>query len=157
MVDVQRESELLQRRVLGYGLACEPVLPGVDIGRDIRLETGPNGRDLALVSGIDNLTQALTVALTTLRSSDIFNIDFGFDGLNAIAEETNTVMMRERIRIGVIQLLRRDPRVRRIVDVQLDDGRLTSAVAQRLLDVRVMFEVVSGETVTITLGQVVAP
>jgi len=154
MVDVQREGELLQRRVLGYGPICEPILPGVDLGRDIRFEAGLNGRDLAVVSGMDNLSQALSVALTTLRGSDIFNVDFGFDGLNALAEETNPIMMRERIRIGIIQLLRRDPRVRHIVDVQLDDGRLTSTVAQRVLDVRVMFEAVSGEQVTFKLGQV---
>jgi hypothetical protein len=155
MVDEARERELLQRRALGYGLACDPILPGVDIGRDIRLTRGPNGVDLAAVSGIDNLTQSLSVALTTLQGSDIFNVSFGFDGLNAMAEETSPVMMRERIRIGIIQLLRRDPRVRSIVDVQLEDGRLTGSAPARILDVRVMFEVVSGERVTVKLGQVV--
>jgi phage baseplate assembly protein W len=155
MVDEAGERELLQRRALGYGLACDPILPGVDIGRDIRLTRGPSGLDFAVVSGIENLTQSLSVALTTLQGSDIFNVSFGFDGLNAIAEETSPIMMRERIRIGIIQLLRRDPRVRSIVDVQLEDGRLTGAAPARILDVRVMFEVVSGERVTVKLGQVV--
>jgi hypothetical protein len=156
MVDQDRELDLLHRRVLGYGLACEPVLPGLDIGRDIRLSRGPNGLDFAIVAGMDNLTQALSIALTTLRGSDIFNIDFGFDGLNAMAEETNPILMRERIRAGIIQLLHRDPRIRSIVDVQLEDGRLSSATQSRVLDVRVMFEVVSGERVTVKLGQVEA-
>jgi len=156
VIDQERERELLRQRALGWGLACEEVMPGVDLGRDISLVEGPNGLDFARVSGMDNLAQSLKIALTTCLGSDIFNTDFGFDGLNALVEETNPVMVRERVRISVIQLLRKDPRVRSIVDVKLGDDRLEPSVTRdRMLDVRVVFEVVSGDQLTVNLGRVI--
>jgi hypothetical protein len=155
MIDVERERELLRNRLLGRGLACPLTEPGLDVGRDLVLARGPSGVDLQQVRGIENLGQALAIALTTLRGSDLFNIDFGFDGLNAMAEEINPVLVRERIRVGIIQVLRRDPRVRRIVDVKLSDGRLESVGAgTRQLEVRVAFETVSGDPVSVNLGGV---
>ncbi|HET8922547.1 MAG TPA: hypothetical protein VFN26_06075 [Candidatus Acidoferrum sp.] len=155
MPNPDRDKQLLQQRLLGWSLACEPTLPGVDLGRDLRLELGPTGRDFARVSAMDNLGQNLTIALTTRLGDDIFNSQFGFDGLNAIAEGTETILVRERIRISIIQVLRRDPRIRRILDVKLDDGRLESAPAgSRELDVSVAFETVTGDQNTISLGKV---
>ena len=61
----------------------------------------------------------------------MFDTGFGFDGLNALVEETNPVIARERVRVAVIQVLRRDPRVRRIVDLQLDDAARRDDVARR--------------------------
>ena len=71
------------------------------------------------MDGVDNLAQALAIALTTPLGGDVFNIDFGFDGLNAMTEESPPVLVQERIRIAVISLLQKDPRVGRIVDVRL--------------------------------------
>ncbi len=154
MANSDRDKQLLQQRLLGWGLVCDPTLPGGDLGRDLRLEVGPNGRDFARVSAMDNLGQNLTIALTTRLGDDIFNSKFGFDGLNAIAEGTETILVRERIRISIIQVLRRDPRIRRILDVKLNDGRLESAPAgSRELDVSVAFETVTGDQNTISLGK----
>ena len=90
--------------------------------------------------------------MTTLLDSDVFNTDFGFDGLNALATETDPILLRERVRIAVIQVLRRDPRVRRIVDVKLGDGRLEApAAGSRELDVKVVFETVTADQSTIKL------
>jgi phage baseplate assembly protein W len=156
LIDQERERELLRERVLGWGLACEEVMPGIDLGRDISLVEGPSGLDFARVSGMDNLAQSLKIALTTCLGSDIFNTDYGFDGLNALAEESNAILVRERVRISIIQLLRKDPRVRSIVDVKLGDGRLEPSVTRdRALDVRVVFEVVSGDQLTVDLGRVI--
>ena len=155
MIDQERERELLRERALGWGMACEEVMPGVDLGRDISLVEVPNGLDCARVSGLDNLAQSLKVALTTCLGSDIFNTDFGFDGLNALAEESNAILVRERVRISIIQLLRKDPRVRSIVDVKIGNERLDPGVTRdRILDVRVVFEVVSGDQITVDLGGV---
>lgn len=79
------------------------------------------------------------------------------------------MLMRERVRVAVIQVLRRDPRVRRIVDVQLADGRLEEGGAapalaadadqderrrrSRELSVRVAFETVSGDQAAVDLGR----
>src|SRR4051794_17680071 len=117
---VQASKELTERRLLGWGMACPALYPGIDLSRDIELAGG----DLALVQGFDNLAQDLTVALTTALGADPFNTGYGFDGVNALVEETNPMLVRERVRISVIKLLKNDPRVRRILDVKLLDDRL---------------------------------
>jgi phage baseplate assembly protein W len=184
MADQDRERQLARDRMLGWSPACEPLdqvggatggplqtLTGSgDLGRDLRLALGPNGRDLARVRGLDNLGQSLAIALTTLLGSDLFNTEFGFDGLNALVEETNPLLVRERVRVSVIQVLRRDPRVRQIVDVKLQDGRLDptggtqssgndpeEAARQRLsrtLGVRVAFETITADQASIALGSI---
>ena len=151
-MDRERERELLRKRLLGRGLRFAPTAPGVHLGRDLVLDGG----ELAEVDGIDNLAQVLTVALTTRLGGDVFNTEFGFDGLDAMVEETTPVMVQERIRVAVISVLERDPRVGRIVDVRLDDGRLSNPGAgNRVLDVKVVFETVSGDTATVDLGEVI--
>jgi phage baseplate assembly protein W len=150
------DRALLRRRALGWSLACIEVAPGIDLGRDLQLTSGPSGTDLARVEGIDALNQALAIGLTTGRGTDVFNTDFGFDGLNALADETEPVLVRERVRVSIITLLQREPRVRRIVDVKFADDRLEAPVpGSRELDVRVAFEAISGDTATASLGQVV--
>ena len=156
MADPELEQEVLRRRVLGYGLACPPIDPTTDLSRDLVLAVDADGRrDFARVEKIDALQQSLEIALTTALGSDVFNVEFGFDGLLAIVEETSSVMTRERVRIAVIQVLRRDARVRRILDVQLGEGALGApAAGSRRLAVDVAFETVSGEQVFVNLGRV---
>jgi hypothetical protein len=107
MADRERERTLLRNSLLGWGLAAQPTQPNVDIGRDIELVDGPNGRDLARVIGMDSLVQDLSVAFTTVLGADVFNTAFGFDGLRALVEETNPILVRERVRISAIQVLRK--------------------------------------------------
>ncbi|WP_435205775.1 hypothetical protein [Micromonospora sp. bgisy143] len=159
----ERERQAAQRRYLGWGLAFEPTMPGVDLARDIVFDDGPNGRTLALVEGTGNVAQSLAVALTTLRGSNVFDATFGFDGLNALAEQIEPNLIREQVRVGIITLLDRDPRVRRIVDVNLDDGRLgagraddASAAAlraSRTLQVQVQFETITDDRLSVRLGE----
>lgn len=147
---------LLRNRALGWSAASTQVAPGVDIGRDLTLVEDEDGNlDLARVEGLDNLAQTLSIAFTTLRGSDVFDLDFGFDGLNALVEERDALLVRERVRVSVVNLLTRDPRVRSIVDVQLADGRLESPAtgASRRLEVRVAFETVTGDRQTVDLSQ----
>ncbi|MBQ0901076.1 hypothetical protein [Micromonospora sp. U21] len=166
----ERERQAAQRRYLGWGLAFEPTMPGLDLARDVVFDDGPNGRVLALVAGTENVAQSLAVALTTLRGSNVFDATFGFDGLNALAEPVEPTLIREQVRIGIITLLDRDPRVRRIVDVNLDDGRLgvggtgdgqggaddaTRAAlrASRTLQVQVQFETITDDRLSVHLGE----
>jgi hypothetical protein len=151
----EREREAAQNRYLGWGLAFTETMPGIDLARDISFTDGANGRALDLVRGPGNVTQSLAVALTTLRGSNVFDAEFGFDGLNALAGSVEPVLVREQVRIGVITLLDRDPRVRRIVDVNLDDGRLGTGVpdASRTLQVQVQFETITDDRLTVNLGE----
>jgi hypothetical protein len=156
-------SDAVARRALGWGLRCDVVDPGVDTGRDVRLRRGANGLlDLDLVSGMDCLVQDLAVALTTLLGGDVLNTAFGFAGLAAIAEERSPLLVRERLRVAVVGVLDRDPRVRRIIDVKFADSRLDppsadppaeeAATGGRMLAVTVAFETVVGQSMTVDLG-----
>lgn len=147
MTGAQRDQ--LRRRLLGRGLRLAPV---GDLGRDIELL--PDGTDLAMVQGVDNIGQALAVAVLTPLGGDVFNTAFGFDGLNALVDESSPVLQRERVRVAIVQLLQKDARVSRIVDVRLVDARLDAPTtgAARQLDVRVVFEVTSGDQLTLSAG-----
>lgn len=146
-------ADLLRSNVLGRGLRLD--LTSGDGSRDLAVALTPQGTlDLALVAGIDNLGQALAVAITTPLGGDVFNLQFGFDGLNALADQSTPVVQRERVRVAIVNLLRRDSRVARVVDVRLLDARLDSPStgASRQLDVRVVFETVSADLLTLTAG-----
>jgi hypothetical protein len=161
MNNTQATLELLRARLLGWGLEFTPIFPGMDLARDLTLARSATGLDLALVRSFDNLSQGLEVALTTLLGSDPFNTSFGFDGLNAIAFEHNPVLQRERVRMGVIRTVSSDPRVARIVDVKLNDGRLEAGIPDgpdrarlrqsRSLNVEVAFETIAGERAVVNL------
>lgn len=154
MADLELERDAVRRRLLGWSAACEPVLPGVDHGRDLVLRGGDGTPlDLARVESIDCLGQSLSIALTTALGSDVFNTGFGFDGLNAMVEETEPVLVRERVRVSVVQVLLAEPRVRQILDVNLGDERLQPP-SDRTLEVAVSFETVSLDRTRIELGSV---
>lgn len=143
-------ADARRRRALGWGLECALITPGADIGRDLVLRPNADGRnELGVVEGIENLAQGLQVAFTTALGSDVFNVEFGFDGLRALAEETDPRLTRERGRVSAAQVLRSDQRVRQIVDVQL-------AGAGRAVTVRCMFEAVSGDPVTLSINGVIS-
>jgi hypothetical protein len=160
MADTEVRREAVQRRLLGWGLSCPLIFPGTDIGRDLQIVNG----DFEQVSGTANLEQDLQVALTTLLGSDLFNVGFGFDGLRAIAEETNYLLIRERVRIAMIQVLKRDNRIARILDVKIEDGRgqldrpimnsTDAPLGVRQLDVHVTFETISGDETQLGITKV---
>jgi phage baseplate assembly protein W len=159
-------DDLVRRRVLGRGLVCAEIEPGLDLGRDLQLTSGPTGVDLTALDGIDNLGQCLEIGLTTALGSDVFNTGFGFDGINALVDGTQSMLVREQVRISVIKLLQADSRVRSIIDLQVLDGRLLPQPgapagatleeridAWRTLDVNVSFEVITGDQATVSLGK----
>ncbi|MDA0160862.1 hypothetical protein OM076_11350 [Solirubrobacter ginsenosidimutans] len=158
------DRTLAQERALGFTPALEPIFPGLDLARDLVLERGSGGRDLKLVRGVDALAQDLSIAFTTALGVDVFDTNLGFDGLNALVEATPSVLTRERIRVAVIKLLQREPRVRRILDVKLDDGRLTATGADtpeaaelragRKLEVQVQIETIADDRLDVRIGEV---
>ena len=148
-MDAEAQRNLIRRRLLGRGLRLVRV---GDLGSDIVVDS--DGSDLAMVEGIENLAQVLSTAVLTPLGGDVFNTDFGFDGLNALSDETTSALQRERVRVSIVGLLRKDRRVSRIVDVQLVDQRLQAPTtgAARELEVRVGFEAVSGDQLTLSAG-----
>ena len=136
-----------RRRLLGWGWRLAPILPGQDLGADLVLESQGATTRLAEVEAVDNVTQDLVVALTTRLGDNLFNTQFGFDGLNAIAEETDPVMQRERIRLSVIGVLQREPRIARIGSVGVSYGDRAS----RELRIDVNVTLVDGQPATATI------
>lgn len=136
------------RRILGKGLALSPTDPGQDIGLDITFAAG----DLAWVEGHAALTQDLRVALCTGLGTDPLNTGFGSDAFAAMAEETDTVLQRERIRVAIIRVLRGDPRIRRVVEVRINgEPRPFAADRTTELAVTAVFETALRDFATIAI------
>lgn len=139
-------------RALGWSLALEPLDP---------LDGAAGGLDVEWrrVSGVDALMQALTLAFATLRGSDLFNVRFGFAGVAALAEESDPVLRRERVRVAVIDTLRAEPRVARVLSVRFADeagaeggAAAFAAPPSRVLEVEAVFEAATGRVHRITVG-----
>lgn len=138
------------RQIFGSDIATAPTLPGQDIGCDIALAT-TGATDFATVTGVDNLAQSLTLALTTRLGDDVFDTTYGFDGINALADETDPVLQRERIRVAIISVLQRDSRVRQVNDVTLAGDVFAQS---RTLDVSVSFQTAAATQVVVDLTPV---
>ncbi len=145
MSDAVRDAAY--RLAYGRGLAAPEIMPGTDVGCDLRLEAGPNGTRLAEASGVANLAQGLRLALTTGYGALPFDRGYGFDGLAALASESDPRMQRERIRIAVAQTVQRDPRVLRVTDVQA-----APAPGSRTLAVDVAFDTTASQGLSVTIG-----
>lgn len=146
------DAAIRRRRLLGAGLRAD-LVSSADVARDISLTATTEGTDLATVSGIDNLCQCLAIGLTTLRGSDVFNQRFGFLGLTPLTQQSSPVLAREGVRSAVAEFLASDPRVRRVVDLQVGNPMSApSGANRRALGVRINFETVSGETAAMTSG-----
>jgi hypothetical protein len=84
---------------------------------DLRFENG----DFAVVSGADNLAQALRVSIATPAATDIFNVNYGFDFMGALGQPAGGRLVKEFIRLNLIKSLSVDDRVREVRDVIFDD------------------------------------
>jgi len=146
------QQDQLNRSLFGRDLATAEILPGQDLGRDLLIATS-SACDLATVSGVDNLSQSLTLALTTRLGDDIFDTSYGFDGINALADEVDPILQRERIRVGIVSVLQRDSRVRQITDVTLDGDVFARS---RTLAVTVSFRTIASTQVSVSLNPVVS-
>lgn len=144
------DQEIRRRRLLGVGLRADLVSPA-DLARDISFSPTATGVDLVVVAGVDNLCQGLSVSLSTLRGTDVFNRRFGFLGLTPLTDQSSPVLAREGVRGAVAECVASDPRVRRIVDLHLGNPMAPpSGASRRSIDVRVGFEVVGGDVATLS-------
>ncbi|MFE7560280.1 hypothetical protein [Kitasatospora sp. NPDC057500] len=128
---------------LAVGPSAEPVPATDPLAADLLLRDG----DLAVVTGPDAVLQSVRLALTTALGTDPLDRGFGFDGLRVLAEERTPELVRERIRLAVLAVLRRDPRVRRVLDVRVDDP----SGADRALVVGAVLETDTGAVLPVTL------
>lgn len=103
---------------LGWGIRVEHTASD-SLGLDLVFDQGPNGRQLSLVSGAENLGQDLRVALLTATGTDLFNRSFGFDGLRVLTQNLDAVLAEEMLRLSLVQTLSQDARVKEVVKLEL--------------------------------------
>jgi|GEM_PF-3825352 len=148
------------KKVMKWDLNITPIFDQAWQYGDITLHQNPDGsRDLQTQYGVDNLVQQLRAAVTTALNSDLLNQGYGFDGMLAIAEEQDRVMLRTRLRFGVIHVLQHDPRVYKILEVLVGeeiDPEQHPGFNQNSdmghLPVLARFTIYSGESLSLTFG-----
>jgi len=117
MSDKTALSPAQERRILNWGPRIVPIFDSALQYGDIEFGETENGRDLILSEGVDNLHQQISVAIVTALGADLMNIGYGFAGYSAIAEETDPMMRREKLRFAVLSVLTADPRVKQVLRV----------------------------------------
>jgi hypothetical protein len=130
----------------GRDVAATSIVPGIDLAADISFAAG----DLVTVAGLGALDQGLKLAILTRLGDRIFDLNYGFDGLSALGDETNPILVNERVRVSLIATILRDPRVKTITDVQFDQQVFT-----RTLGVRVAFQTIAGTQAVVDLSRVI--
>lgn len=163
-----------QRRLLKWGVEIVPIYDGAAQYGDVAFADGPNGRDLALTAGIDNLNQQITAALVTALGADPLNVNYGFAGFAAIANERDPILRREQLRFAVLGVLQSDPRIKQVLRVLIGNeierfhqGEVTAtlpdqasstpdAAGGRYTTTRIeaQFAISSGEVISVAVGPV---
>jgi hypothetical protein len=131
-MSTQREA------LLGHAMRLRPIHPGIGAAAGLDVDLSADGR----VRGHAALGQALMLAMVTLRGSDVFAAGFGFAALAAIGAETDPLLKRERLRLAVIDVLRVEPRIRRIISVRFAD-EAGAAPNNRALHMLAEFETIA--------------
>jgi phage baseplate assembly protein W len=106
-----------------------PFVPADPYGRtltlidgDFVIVAGADGSpDLAIITGTDELAQGIQVLVGTNLGSDIFNVGFGFDLINTMAQPVSMTQMRNLIRLCVVKALSQEQRIRQILAVAFVD------------------------------------
>lgn len=95
---------------------------------DLVLEDGT----LAMIEGLPNLIQALTLRVLTPFGADIFNTTYGFDAAAVFGRPVAARTVADLIRLNLVRALAADARVREVLDVVVTpdvDRRLWTAEA----------------------------
>ena len=143
--------EQIESRTFGRGIAVRPL--GLD---DMtRADIVFDGGKLGAVSGREALIQDLTLAFCTGLGTDPLNTGFGFDGARLMATEDNPQMLRERLRAAAAIVTASDPRVARVIDVQVEGaaeaGTLAGTDRPTILVIRVKFDLSIGGSAEVTI------
>lgn len=93
-------------------------------GTGLRIADGDivfTGGHLDLVSGVHNLTQALTLRLLTPLGSDPYDVRYGFDAAAVFTGGGDLSEVVDLLRLNLVRTLGSDPRVHDIRDIRISD------------------------------------
>jgi len=79
------------------------------------------GGSFVVIEGRDNFLQVMQVMIETPFGSDIFNVNYGFDLLNAISQPQTAAQTKDLIRLNIVRSLSLDNRVREIKEIVFSD------------------------------------
>lgn len=124
-------------------------------GNSLALEDGDivfANNTLQMVSGTDNLLQSLELRVLTPFGSDIFNTTYGLDVTQAFTQPGSIRMVKELLKLSLVQTLGTDPRVQDILDVQFSEVQVGDLRHSRSWTVNVVISTVDAQTTTLTLN-----
>ena len=105
------------------------------LGRSLEVRDGDivlSDHDLQLIAGDDNFAQAAEMIVGTPFATDVFNVNYGFAFLDAVSKPREVRLVKELLRMNLVQSFSRDDRVREVVDVIFDDDpRFAQLLAAR--------------------------
>jgi hypothetical protein len=140
---------------------------GTGFGRGLRLDDGDLVFDagaLQEVTGVANLSQALSLRVLTPAGSDPFNTGYGLDVTQAFTQPNGVRMVKELIKLNLVSTLGTDPRVREVKRVTFDDdperlagltdpqAAVRAAHHRRAWTVEVELDTVTGVPATLTVN-----
>jgi phage baseplate assembly protein W len=115
-----------------------------DPGNDLQVRTSPAGeQDLGVLSGRDNLFQALILRLLTPTGelAALGHPDYG-SRLHELIGELNTAANRNRVKMLALQAITAEPRIKRVVSLDVIQARDD----RTRVDVTASLEVIDGDT-----------
>lgn len=124
-------------------------------GNSLALEDGDivfANNTLQMVSGTDNLLQSLELRVLTPFGSDIFNTTYGLDVTQAFTQPGSIRMVKELLKLSLVQTLGTDPRVQDILDVQFSETQVGDLRHSRSWTINVVIGTVDAQTTTLTLN-----
>ena len=124
-------------------------------GSSLALEDGDivfANNALQMVSGVDNLLQALELRVLTPFGSDVFNTTYGLDVTQAFTQPGGIRMVKELLRLSLVQTIGTDPRVHDVLDVQFAEVQVGDLRHSRSWIVTVVIATADTQTVTLSLN-----
>jgi phage baseplate assembly protein W len=133
-------------------------------GYSLKLVNGDillTGNGLQLVHGKENLLQALNLRVQTPAGSDVLNTTYGLAVTQVFTQPGTLSLIKEQIKLSLVQTLATDPRVHSVRDIIFsDDPRYIAQSPQVAVDPRlsrswsvlVLIETLNAQTATLALN-----
>lgn len=118
------------------------------------------GNQLQLVHGKENLLQALNLRVQTPSGSDILNTTYGLAVTEVFTKPGALSLIKEQIKLSLVQTLATDPRVHSVRDIIFSDdpryiaqssGVNVDPRVSRSWSVQVLIETLNAQTATLAL------
>ncbi len=94
------------------------------LGRSLQIADGDlalASGDFIVIAGQENFLQGMQVMIDTPFSTDVFNVNYGFDIIAALSSANPPSIIKEFIKLNLVKSITSDNRVRDVSDIAFDD------------------------------------